>query len=125
MLCCSNTSGTTSTGKQSRASGRGPLLQDGPSPLPGLSAKKSILEGTAGLLRMSHPSHFAMGIKKLLFKKNRHVCTSCYFKKEGGLSLPLLTVPSLKAALPVSWPFPSEFAFQEESASEALFLVLP
>lgn len=84
MLCCSDTCGTTSIGKQSHASGRGPLLQDGPSPLPGLSAKKSLLEGTAGLPRMSHPSHFAMGIKKLLLKRNRHVCTSYYFKKKGG-----------------------------------------
>lgn len=44
--------------------------------------------------------------------------------KKWGLSLPLLTVPSLKAALPVSWPFLSEFAFQEGSDLEALFLTV-
>lgn len=44
--------------------------------------------------------------------------------KKWGLSLPLLTVPSLEAALPVSWPFLSEFASQEESDLEALFLTV-
>lgn len=90
-MCCAapDTSGSTSTGKRSRASGRGPLLQDGPSPLPGLSAKKSVLEGTAGLPRRSHPSHFAMGIKKKLLLKKIGTCAHfIILKREGSLFAP-------------------------------------
>lgn len=58
-------------------------------PLPGLFAKKSVLEGTAGLPRRSHPSHFAMGIKKKLLLKKIGTCVHfIILKREGSLFAP-------------------------------------